>query len=181
MKIDIFLTQLINSYSNKSYLFDKVVILFTKYWLVIIVFTIILFWWTKNNRIEKRKEAIFCWLVTIIWIITNQIIILFINRIRPYESWITNLIIDKSTDPSFPSDHSTVAFSVAFALLYKNNKNASIYIYIAILMWLSRVYVWTHYFSDVLWWIIVAFIATKISKIIEWRISFIINQLIKIL
>src|SRR5262249_1926564 len=41
----------------------------------------------------------------------------FVHRLRPYDAGVTHLLIAPSHDPSFPSDHSTAVFSIAFAYL----------------------------------------------------------------
>jgi undecaprenyl-diphosphatase len=43
----------------------------------------------------------------------NQLILLFIHRVRPYDAGVTNLLIARSGDFSFPSDHATASFQSA--------------------------------------------------------------------
>jgi len=38
-----------------------------------------------------------------------------VDRVRPYDAGVTRLLIERSQDPSFPSDHATIVFAVAFA------------------------------------------------------------------
>lgn len=47
----------------------------------------------------------------------SQVILVFEHRIRPYEAEITRLLIERSTDPSFPSDHATATFAITAAFL----------------------------------------------------------------
>ncbi len=81
----------------------------------------------------------------------GQIIGGAVDRARPYDT-MTNvhLLVDKTTDFSFPSDHATVAGAVAVGLLFANRRWGIIATCLAILMAFTRVYVGAHYPGDVL-------------------------------
>ena len=81
----------------------------------------------------------------------GQIIGSAVDRARPYET-MTNvhLLVDKTADFSFPSDHATVAGAVAVGLLFANRKLGIIASILAPLMAFTRVYVGAHYPGDVL-------------------------------
>ena len=74
-----------------------------------------------------------------------------VDRSRPYET-MTNvhLLVDKTTDFSFPSDHATVAGAVAVGLLFANRRWGIVAGVLALLMAFTRVYVGAHYPTDVL-------------------------------
>lgn len=74
-----------------------------------------------------------------------------IDRARPYEA-ITgvHLIVDKTTDFSFPSDHATAAGAVAVGLLLTNRRWGIVAAALAIVMAFTRVYVGAHYPGDVI-------------------------------
>lgn len=70
---------------------------------------------------------------------------------RPYDSGITHLLIGPSSDYSFPSDHATATFAIAAAFLLHEKRGRGIaFLVAALLIIVSRVYVGTHYASDVL-------------------------------
>ncbi len=74
-----------------------------------------------------------------------------INRARPYEAMTgVHLLVDKTTDFSFPSDHATAVGAVAVGLLLSNRRWGVIAVGLAVLMALARVYVGAHYPGDVL-------------------------------
>ena len=80
----------------------------------------------------------------------GQIIGGLVGRARPYETMANvHLLVDKTTDFSFPSDHATVAGAVAVGLLFTNRRWGIIASTLAILMAFTRVYVGAHYPSDV--------------------------------
>jgi membrane-associated phospholipid phosphatase len=81
----------------------------------------------------------------------NQLVLLFVQRVRPYDAQITHLIIDRSADFSFPSDHATASFAIAAAfLLHGLPKRGFVFLAAAVLLAVSRVYIGTHYVGDVL-------------------------------
>lgn len=73
-----------------------------------------------------------------------------VGRARPYET-MTNvhLLVDKTTDFSFPSDHATAAGAVAVGLLFANRRWGTVASVLAVLMAFTRVYVGAHYPGDV--------------------------------
>src|SRR3954469_22719488 len=81
----------------------------------------------------------------------GQLIGSAVDRARPYET-MTNvhLLVDKTTDFSFPSDHATVAGAVAVGLLFANRRWGIVAAALAVLMAFTRVYVGAHYPADVL-------------------------------
>ena len=73
-----------------------------------------------------------------------------VDRARPYESLNNvHVLVTKTTDFSFPSDHATVAGAVAVGLLLSNRRWGVIATIAAILMAFARVYVGAHYPADV--------------------------------
>jgi undecaprenyl-diphosphatase len=74
------------------------------------------------------------------------------DRPRPYEAHpeIAHLFVSASPDPSFPSDHATVAFAIAVSILLRKRRLGLVTLAMAITVALSRVVVGTHYPSDVL-------------------------------
>jgi undecaprenyl-diphosphatase len=71
-------------------------------------------------------------------------------RPRPYVAHPdVHLFIPASPDPSFPSDHATAAFAIAFALLLRHRKAGWIALALAAVLSIARVAVGTHYPSDV--------------------------------
>ena len=80
----------------------------------------------------------------------NQVILFFVYRVRPSDLGITSLLISHSNDASFPSDHATAAFAITAAFLLHRFRGAEAFLTAAALISISRVYIGTHYLSDVL-------------------------------
>jgi membrane-associated phospholipid phosphatase len=74
-----------------------------------------------------------------------------VNRGRPYEAMSSvHVLVSKTTDFSFPSDHATVAGAVAVGLLFANRRWGFVASVLAVLMAVTRVYVGAHSPGDVL-------------------------------
>ena len=150
MNLDDTITHKINSLSGNSSVLDSAVILVAKWGVVVLVALIALRWWSKQDRDLARYGSIHCGLATALGLLINQIILIFVDRIRPYELGVTNLIVEKNPDPSFPSDHATVVFAIVVSLLLTRGRNTAFYFVAAALIALSRVYIGTHYVTDVI-------------------------------
>lgn len=74
------------------------------------------------------------------------------DRPRPYEAHPgdAHLLLAPSPDPSFPSDHATAAYAIAFAVLLRHRKGGVIALILATLVAVSRVALGTHYPTDIL-------------------------------
>lgn len=97
----------------------------------------------------------------------SNIIKLTVNRVRPFLT-IEDLNIKKIgiDDYSFPSGHTTVAFSIAvfFSFFFRNL--LIVFLFLASLVGLSRVYLGVHYPTDV----IIGFFIGSICSIIMYLI-----------
>ena len=87
---------------------------------------------------------------TLIALGIGQLIGNAVDRARPYATMPgVHILVDKSTDFSFPSDHATVVGAIAAGLLLTNRRWGIIAIVLAVLMAFTRVYVGAHYPGDV--------------------------------
>ena len=81
----------------------------------------------------------------------NQLILLFVHRVRPYEAGVTHRLLPPSADWSFPSDHATASIAIVAAMAMQGLPVRTLALgLLAALICLSRVYVGTHYVTDVL-------------------------------
>jgi len=89
----------------------------------------------------------------------NQAIAAFWHRPRPYESHPGVYHLSNSHDPSFPSDHASAAFGIAFGIYFVDRRVGRVFLVIASLIAIGRVVVGAHYLTDVLASVVVAAIA----------------------
>lgn len=74
-----------------------------------------------------------------------------VSRVRPYLAHPAHahLLIARSHDPSFPSDHAVGGFALAMGIWLYDKTIGSVMLVLAALLAFSRVYVGTHYPGDV--------------------------------
>jgi len=92
------------------------------------------------------------------------------HRVRPYDAGVTHLIVGRSADWSFPSDHATAVFAIVAAFLLQGlGWRGSGLLLAAILVCVSRVFVGTHYASDVVGGALTGILAALVVRVIYWE------------
>jgi undecaprenyl-diphosphatase len=106
--------------------------------------------WRSHLR-ERRAGAVFATVSAALALLINQPIAHLVDRTRPYLAHPahSHLLISRSHDPSFPSDHATGAFALGFAIWLYDRTIGAVLLVLAALLAFSRVYVGTHYPGDV--------------------------------
>jgi undecaprenyl-diphosphatase len=117
---------------------------------IAIVAALFLIPWPRR-RWERRCGAVSATASAAIALLINQPIAHAVARARPYSvhPHHAHLLIARSHDPSFPSDHASGAFAIAGAVFLYDRAVGGILIALAGLLGFSRVYVGTHYPGDV--------------------------------
>ena len=82
--------------------------------------------------------------------ITNIILKPFVARLRPYDVLLLDIILPPLSDYSFPSGHTTVAFTGAVVLWHINHIFGVGAFLFAVMIAFSRIYLAVHYITDVL-------------------------------
>jgi len=150
-ELDAAATRAINGLAGVSPTADSLVIWITAIGIPLLVLAVAGQWWRGENRRHTRHVLIASGLSFLLGLAINQILLLFIHRIRPYDGGISHLLIDRTTDPSFPSDHATASFAIAATFLLHGMRRLGIaFLIAAVVVAVSRVYVGTHYVSDIL-------------------------------
>ena len=145
------ITQWINAAAGHYPLLDSLVVLVTKFGAPVLVLVVVLQWWSRHERPDVRHSCVTAGLSFLLGLALNQIILLFVHRIRPYDAGVSHLIIDRNEDWSFPSDHATATFAIAAAFLFQGLRRRGLaFLFAALLVCASRIYVGTHYASDIL-------------------------------
>jgi len=105
----------------------------------------------RHARRQRREGAVAATAAAALALLINQPIAHAVDRTRPYLTHPhATLLIARSHDPSFPSDHATGAFAIATAIWFYDRTAGALFLVLAALLAFARVYVGTHYPSDVL-------------------------------
>ncbi|MEO8266820.1 MAG: phosphatase PAP2 family protein [Ilumatobacteraceae bacterium] len=103
-----------------------------------------------HHDLRAVASSVWAGAATLIALGIGQIIGNAVDRARPYESMTgVHLLVDRTTDFSFPSDHATAAGAVAAGLLIANRRWGLAAAALALIMAFTRVYVGAHYPGDV--------------------------------
>jgi len=116
--------------------------------MLIFILVLLVLWFSK--KVEYQRGAFLAGLSAVIALGIGQVIGMVILRPRPYYTIPTHLLIGRTLDTSFPSDHATFAFAIA-AMLWQVNWRLSIaLLLLSALMGFARVFVGAHYPLDIL-------------------------------
>lgn len=123
---------------------------------------------------KQGKIMILAFILNIL--LVNILVKNLVARPRPYEvAKFTDLLVHKLSDNSFPSGHTSYAFTFA-TIVTLLNKNKALIIFtdiLAILMAFSRLYLYVHFPTDVLagaiFGIIIGILAIKIYNSPKYR------------
>ena len=112
---------------------------------------VLLQWWSRVDRVHVRHVCVASGLSFLFGLGLNQVVLLVVHRVRPYDFGVSHVIVSKSADWSFPSDHATAAIAVVAAFYLEGLKRrAAVFAGLALFICWSRVFVGTHYATDVL-------------------------------
>lgn len=169
-ELDAAVTHAINSVAGSIAPIDFLMIWVSAIGVPILVLAVAGQWWRRADREHTRHVLVAAGFSFLLGLALNQLILLFVHRIRPYDAGITHLIVARSADPSFPSDHATAAFAVAAAFLVHGMRRVGFwFLAAAMLMFISRVYIGTHYVSDVLGGALTGIVAAAVVRSIYWE------------
>lgn len=149
-ELDAAITHAINALAARSGAADFLMIWISAIGVPLLVLAVAVQWW-RTDRSHTRHVLVAAGLSFLLGLALNQIILLFVHRIRPYDGGVTHLLISSSADPSFPSDHATATFAIAAAFLLHGMRRLGLgFLAGAAVVTFSRVYIGSHYTSDVL-------------------------------
>lgn len=168
--MDQMITRWINGWAGTWPTLDAVAIAIAAYGIYAMVGLVALQWFARRDRPFLRHVAVSACGAFFVGLGLNQLILLAAHRVRPYDMGVTHLIIAKSTDWSFPSDHATAAAAIAAVVLIKGVWGRGVLLaWLAVLVCWSRVYVGIHYAGDVAGGVVVGIAAAGLVAIVYRR------------
>ncbi len=149
--LDVEATHAINSLAGAGGAMDFLMVWISTVGVPLLVLAVACQWWRAPNRRRNRHVLVAAGLTFLLGLAINQLILLFVQRLRPYDAGVSHLLTSPTTDPAFPSDHATAAFAIAAAFLMHGMRRMGLwFLAAAALVGFSRVYVGAHYVGDVL-------------------------------
>lgn len=165
MELDRTITAAVNGWAGHSRMLDLLMVGITQAGVPILVALVVIQWWVRGERFRQRHVIVAAGLSFLGGLALNQLVLLGVHRPRPYLGGLTHLLIAPSTDPSFPSDHATASVAIAAAFLLNGMPRRGLFFLgAAVVLCLSRIYVGTHYFTDVLGGAATGLVAAVIVK-----------------
>tara|TARA_R110002096_G_scaffold87751_9_gene201282 strand:+ start:566 stop:1183 length:618 start_codon:yes stop_codon:yes gene_type:complete len=123
-------------------------------------------WARAGSRTRTKLFAV--GLTAVLGLAINLTIAAFWQNPRPFALGVGNQFLPHAPDGSFPSDHATILFSVAFGLFAA--RAASLWSWLALIVaiavaW-SRIYVGVHWPMDMAGSVVVAFWAASVARLV---------------
>lgn len=124
---------------------------YAKYGLVLFAALLLLGAWRRRGAGEvELASAVWAGLATLLAVAVNQPVAAIVAEPRPYAVHPAALVlVDRTSDWSFPSDHSVMAGAAAVGLLLVSRRLGAVAATAALLMAVTRVYVGAHFPLDV--------------------------------
>jgi len=164
-ELDVMVTRAINGWAERNGAADLVMIWASAIGIQLMILAAAGQWRCRSDRPHTRHVLAAAGFSFLLGLSLNQVILLFVHRLRPYDGDVTHLLIARSSDFSFPSDHATAAFAIAAAFLLGGTRRFALcFLAVALLVSLSRVYVGVHYASDVLGGALMGIIAAAVVR-----------------
>ena len=146
--IDFFILDFIQSYLRFDFL-DRIMILITKLgdmgaiWIVISVIFLIT---------DKYRKIGACMAVALFLslILGNGLLKGLVGRERPFLVKDFSILIPPPTGTSFPSAHTMSSFAAAFSVFLIKKKMGIVFLCLALLIGISRMYLYVHFPTDVI-------------------------------
>jgi undecaprenyl-diphosphatase len=143
--------QQVNEFARSTGWLHAPVTAYAKYGIVLFAVLLLIGWWlARSGPARTMAAALLAPISTVLAVAINQPIVKHVAEARPYVVHPAALVlVSKSADASFPSDHATMAGAVAVGLFFVSWRLGVVAAICAVMMAASRVYVGAHYPQDV--------------------------------
>ena len=130
-----------------------------------VLLVVIYFAWVIQKRKSIKESALWVFWAAILTSVVNILIQMFFEKSRPSVELFwheeTETILHRFLpNSSFPSDHAAMSMWFAMGLLIRGIKTKKksfvwmgiVFLVFSLIMWFSRIMVWVHWPTDILWW-----------------------------
>jgi membrane-associated phospholipid phosphatase len=143
----------VNALARATPWLHPVLLGYADYGVVLFGLLLVAGWWVarRSGRPEAVAALICAVVATLVAVAINQPIVNAVHEARPYTTHPGALVlVTRSADFSFPSDHAVMAGAVALGLVFVSRGLAALATVAALVMAFARVYIAADYPDDVL-------------------------------
>jgi undecaprenyl-diphosphatase len=143
----------VNHFAMRTPWLHSVALGYAEYGIVVFATLIVAGWWLARRDPEPGAMAAALWtpVAMLLAVVANQAFVEWVEQPRPYATLPGILVlVERSADPSFPSDHAVAVGAVAAGLFLVSRRLGLLAAAAAVLMAACRVYVGAHYPHDVI-------------------------------
>lgn len=150
-QIDAGLVERVNRFARSSSWLHMPVKAYASYGIGLFAVLLLVGWWiSRPGSSEALAASLWAGAAGLLALALNQPLVSFFAEARPYAANPSLLVLaDRSSDPSFPSDHATLVGAVAAGLWFVDRRLGALATVGAVLMAFARVYTAAHYPHDV--------------------------------
>ena len=162
----------VNSYANKYYFLDVVVMFFAEIMPYVFMLPLVFLWFSLC--VKKKKLSIIALVTVLLAMLINHTIAIFYFHPRPFMQDLGTQLIYHTADSSFPSDHTTFTFAIAFAFLFSRQvkKLGSVLLLLSVVGGLARVFVGVHFPLDIVGAALVGAFAAFVLSVISNKTNY---------
>jgi len=150
--MDTWLFRTINDFATRTGWLHPFVVVYAKEGIALFAVALAAGWWIARGQDDTDSAAAVVCTVVAVFVALGvaQLLGHLLDRARPYDAIDgVRVLVSRTTDFSFPSDHATMAGAVAGGLWIVDRRLGRITVVIAVVMAAARVYVGAHYPGDV--------------------------------
>lgn len=151
-RLDASLFRVMNRFADRTSWAHGAAVAYAKVGIVAFALMLLAGWWTarRGGNLDQMACVLWAGLGAVVALGLNQVIGGLVDRARPYETLTdAHVLVSRTTDFSFPSDHAVAVGAVAAGLVLAHRRLGALAIVLAAIMAAARVYVGAHYPGDV--------------------------------
>ncbi len=140
----------VNSFAARTGWLHALMAGYAAYGIAVLALLLLAGWWSARAAGRRMTAALWAPAGMLIALGLNQLVVAAVHEPRPYAVLpAAEVLVARSTDPSFPSDHAVVAGAVAAGAWLVSRRIGYLATAAALLMAFARVYAGAHWPGDV--------------------------------